>query len=73
MESSLTKAHRRFNNCRDTVSTHLLLLQLLLASIVAGNFLPHFERRLSASQWSIDRYILASLGVGVFQCLLRHR
>jgi hypothetical protein len=73
MERSLTKAHRRFNDCRDTVSTHLLLLQLLLASIMAGNFLPHFECRLSASQWSIDRYILASLGFGVFQCLLRHR
>lgn len=73
IEYTLIKAHCRFNNCRDTVSTYLLLLQLLLTAIVAGHFVPDLKCRLSTSQRPIDRYILASLGVGVFQRLLRHR
>ena len=49
MEYPLTKAHCRFNDCRDTVSTYLLLLQLLLTAIVAGHFVPDLQCRVSTS------------------------
>jgi len=66
MECQLTKPHCRFNNCRDSVGTNLVLLQLVLSAILVGRFLPDFKCRLSASQRQIDRYILAPLGIGVF-------
>lgn len=55
----------RFNNRRDIIRTNLVILQLVLVALLAGNFLPHFQCSIPASKWPTDRYLLSPLGSGL--------
>lgn len=71
VEGVLTESLHRYYHCRDIVGPHLLLVQFFLAPLMASNIIPNLECRLPASQRPIDRYLLSSLGPGLFQRLLR--
>ena len=71
VERVLIGSLSRHDYRRDIIGAHLLLIQLILAALVAGYILPDFECRLPTSEWPIDRYLLSSLGPCLLQRLLR--
>lgn len=55
----------RYDYRRYSLRAHLLILQFLLAALVARNFVPDLQCRLPAAQRPTDRYLFPSLGIGL--------